>query len=90
MKFNIFLYLLYIFKIKYYWYFKTGNNNEITNATNPLKYVISNTKLDNQIFMSMLTIYSVTSGDYGIYICEAKNSLGNPFAKAILSGKRKE
>jgi hypothetical protein len=46
--------------------------------------------LDTQIFMSTLTIYSVSSSDYGPYACEAKNSLGpGQIAKAVLSGKRK-
>ena len=40
--------------------------------------------------MSTLTIYSVSSSDYGPYACEAKNSLGpGQIAKAVLSGKRK-
>ncbi len=39
--------------------------------------------------MSTLTIYSVSSNDYGSYACEAKNSLGpGQIAKAVLSGKR--
>lgn len=62
------------------------NNEDISNST---KYVISNSKLDTQIFMSTLTIYSVSSNDYGSYACEAKNSLGpGQIAKAVLSGKR--
>ena len=40
--------------------------------------------------MSTLTIYSVSSSDYGDYTCEAKNALGpSQIVKAVLSGKRK-
>ena len=40
--------------------------------------------------MSTLTIYSVSSSDYGSYVCEAKNSYGpGDIANAVLSGKRK-
>lgn len=38
--------------------------------------------------MSKLTIYSVTSSDYGSYACEARNDIGTTIEKAELKGKR--
>lgn len=64
---------------------KTPGNTEITNSS---KYSIVNTKSDNQKQVSILFIHSITSSDYGTYLCEPRNDLGLTMGKAILSGKR--
>lgn len=53
------------------------------------KYTITNTKLDSQTFQSVLTIHTVSSMDYGAYLCEARSEIGATVEKAVLSGKRK-
>lgn len=65
---------------------KTPTNSDIANSS---KYSILNSKLDDQIQLSVLTIYTITSSDYGTYLCEPRNNQGPTMARAILSGKRK-
>jgi hypothetical protein len=75
------------FKNFYYNFnFKIKANNDISNSS---KYIIINSKLESQIFQSTLLIYSISSGDYGSFICEARNEIGSTVNRAILSGKRK-
>ena len=61
------------------------NNVEIESSP---KYTIINNKIDSQTFQSILTIHTVTSMDYGAYLCEARSEIGATVEKAILSGKR--
>lgn len=65
---------------------KTPTNSDITNSS---KYSIVNSKSDEQIQVSVLTISTITSSDYGTYLCEPRNNQGPTMAKAVLSGKRK-
>lgn len=68
--------------INYKW--RNPANIDLTNNT---KYSITNARLDAQLFTSVLIIQSVTSTDYGLYTCEARNENGTAIAKALLSGK---
>jgi hypothetical protein len=45
--------------------------------------------MEEQVYVSSLTIYSVSSIDYGTYTCEARNAMGSTIIEATLSGKRK-
>lgn len=66
---------------------RTPSNIEIYDTTG--KYTITNSKIDSQVFQSMLQIHSVELPDQGSYSCEARNEIGITAEKAILSGKRK-
>jgi hypothetical protein len=65
---------------------KTPANGEISNST---KFIVTNSKPEGQKFQSSLLIYSISSSDYGVYVCEARNELGSTISKAVLSGKRR-
>ena len=72
-----------------------GGGVDLANST---KYTVSlerggggggggSSSSERQTFVSTLTVHSVTSVDYGDYLCEARNDMGSTLAKALLSGK---